>query len=227
MTILFILAHPDDEAYGPAGTIAHLSKQDEVIVVSLCNGARPGSNHVKTGRVEAFTQSCELLGASSIIGDTNDCELKYDSTLSFIERCIAMYNPETVYTNNISDIHRDHRLVAECSMVACRPKPTSTVKKLYFCEIPSATPWSFGMIQPQFTPNEYRDITDVIELKKKVLGLYTTETYEFPDARSVEATEVLAKYRGSQSGFRYAEAHQLVFSRVNGSTVSTEIRSFP
>ena len=217
MNILFVLAHPDDEAYGPAGTIAQLSKDNDVTVISLCNGARPGNEQVETSRTDAFVRSCNLLGAKWKIYSTPDCALTYDDTLKTIELLIDYHKPSIVYTHNISDIHRDHRLVAECSMVACRPKADSCVDKLYFCEMPASTPWTFGMIQPQFTPNEYRNVSDMIDLKKQVLELYTTETYKFPDARSVEATEVLAKYRGSQSGFEYAEAFQLVFSRIHKS----------
>lgn len=211
--ILFIFAHPDDEAYGPAGTIAKLSEDNDVAVISLCNGARPGNMQVAKDRQDAFKKSCGLLGAQWQIYPWPDCTLNYDDTLKTIEEQIAYYEPTAVYTNNISDIHRDHRLVAECCMVACRPKPTSTVNALYFCEMTSSTSWSFGKIEPQFTPNVYNDITDYIDVKKQALSLYSTEIYNFPDARSIDAVETLAQYRGYQSGFKYAEAFQLVFSR--------------
>jgi len=45
------------------------------------------------------------------------------------------------------------------------------------------------------------------------LSLYTTETYAYPDARSIEAMEVRAKFRGTQVGVNFAEAFQLVFSK--------------
>lgn len=214
MTVLFIFAHPDDESYGPLGTIADLAKNNEVIVVSLCNGARPGNEHVANTRSETFVQCCEHIGAKWILYNEPDCSLKYDPTLSAIEHLVNHYKPDVVYTHNISDIHRDHRLVAECCLVACRPKPQSTVNELYFCEMPASTSWSFGQISPQFMPNVYKDITDYVELKESMLGLYNTETYEFPDARSIDAVITLAKTRGYQSGFKFAEAFQLVFSRV-------------
>lgn len=212
MTTLFIFAHPDDEAYGPAGTIARLSNKTEVIVVSLAKGDRPGTEYVSESRKSNFIKSCDLLGAKSIIFDYSDCKLNYDDTLVEIEKLIKEIRPNTVYTHNISDIHRDHRLVAECVTVACRPKSNSSVRELYFCETPSSTAWSFGKIEPIFSPNTYIDITDFIDRKKRALELYTTEIHKFPDARSVEATEALAKYRGYQSGFNFAEAFQLIFS---------------
>ena len=59
-------------------------------------------------------------------------------------------------------------------------------------------------------------------MKKKALSKYETEIYPFPDARSVDAMVALAKYRGYQVGYNYAEAYKLVYSRS-----STTILSLP
>ena len=61
MNILFIFAHPDDEAYGPAGTIAKLSKHNNVSVVSLCQGNRPGNEKVSENRQKSFKEYWALL----------------------------------------------------------------------------------------------------------------------------------------------------------------------
>jgi hypothetical protein len=42
--------------------------------------------------------------------------------------------------------------------------------------------------------------------------LYSTETYDYPDARSIENIVNLAKYRGSVVGVTHAESFRLVFS---------------
>jgi LmbE family N-acetylglucosaminyl deacetylase len=209
--ILFIFAHPDDEAYGPAGTIAKLSKDNKVTVCSLCDGSRPGHEHVRQSRGLAFLDSCKLLGASSYIWSNPDCTLEYAPTLKLIENLIVMHNPSAVYTHNISDIHKDHRIVAECCMVACRPKPGSEIKSLYFSETASSTDWSFGQIHPHFVPNTYVDITDHINTKIQALCMYHTEVYEYPDARSAESVMVQAKNRGKQIGVKFAEAFHQVF----------------
>jgi LmbE family N-acetylglucosaminyl deacetylase len=212
--IMFIFAHPDDEAYGPAGTIKKLTSEGkEVVVVSMCRGNRPGNEEVAGGRVEAFEQSVTHLGAKPIRFDYSDCRLEYAETLKRIEELIAEYKPEVVFTHNASDLHRDHRLVAECVLVATRPKPSSPVKKLYFCELPSSTDWSFGQMGERFKPNTYFDISQQIYDKQKVMNMYSTEVYDYPDARSVEAMEVLAMHRGKQIGCHRAEAFKLIFSR--------------
>jgi len=214
MKILFIFAHPDDEAYGPAGTIAKLVKEGHsVFISSLCIGDRPGSETVSKSRGEAFSESCKKLGVKdySILG-YHDAKLTIEDSIKAVEKEVKKYKPDIVYTHNISDLHRDHRLVAEAAMVACRPKPNSTVKKLYMCEIPSSTDWTFGELDPVFVPNVYTDVSSAIHTKVQVMGFYSTEIYNYPDARSVESMECLAMYRGKQIGVHRAEAFKLVFS---------------
>ena len=212
MTTVFLLAHPDDEAFGPAGTIAKLSSFGEsVIVVSMCRGDRPGREEVSTARTAAFRKSCELLRATPRMLDMSDCMMNLPETISVVEDIINTVRPDVVYTHNISDVHQDHRVLAEACMIACRPKPGSPVKELYMCEIPSATSWTFGQISPPFEPDTFVDITDYIDRKQEVLSLYTTETYDFPDIRSVESVMRLASVRGSLMGVQSSEAFKQVF----------------
>jgi LmbE family N-acetylglucosaminyl deacetylase len=206
MNILFLIAHPDDEAYGPFGTIAKLAKDHNVTVFCICNGERPGNKQVSADRVFAFKANCEQLGVEWRIQNNADCSLEYTATLANVEGIIGHYKPDVVYTHNNKDVHTDHRLLAETALVACRPKPNSTVRELYFFELPQ-----FAQ-SPAFDPTVYKDITDYIDIKKQALARYTTETYEFPDARSIEAVETLARHRGYAVGSQYAEAFQLVFA---------------
>jgi len=211
LKILFIFAHPDDESYGPAGTIKKLSESNDVFVVSLCKGDRPGKEEVCESRRSAFIESCKILGASPIILENSDCSLEYRKTLSEIEGIVNSLKPNAVYTNNISDIHLDHRIVSETALVACRPKVGSSVKEFYMCEIPSSTDWSFSQIEPIFSPNKYVDISNYIDYKIKSLSLYETEIYDYPDSRSIKSVEILSMYRGKQIGCYHAESFKQVF----------------
>jgi LmbE family N-acetylglucosaminyl deacetylase len=188
-----------------------------VTLFCLCNGERPGFEKVSADRVFAFKANCEQLGVEWKIWNNPDLSLELNSTAHLLTQLVNIHKPEVVYTHNISDMNHDHRIVAEATLIACRPKPESTVNELYFYEVPSSTDWTFSQVQPAFQPTSYVDISDFIEPKKQALARYTTETYEFPDARSIEAMTTLAKYRGFQVGFEYAEAFRLVFSRCRKS----------
>ena len=217
MKVLFIIAHPDDEAYGPYGTIIkHVREGHDVKVYSLCNGARPGAEDVAIARALRFKQNCELAGATdSGFFDNNDLSINIELATNLVSKLVDSFKPDIVYTHNISDVNRDHRIVAEAVMVACRPKPDSSVNALYFFEVPSSTDWSFNQIEPAFVPNTYVSLSkDIVKLKVGALSAYDTETYEFPDARSVEAMKTLLKYRGYQVGVDAAEAFKAVFQRL-------------
>ena len=211
MKILFIFAHPDDESFGPSGTImSHVEQGDDVTVVSLCKGNRPGAD-VEDARSAQFNENCKAMGVNGLIYDQSDCLMTREATSKVVEQLINDIQPSIVYTHFSGDIHQDHRLVAECVTVACRPKPESSVIKLLMCEIPASTEWAFGT-HGHFAPNVYNDITPYAGLKAELLGNYKTEVYKFPDARSVDSTMLQANYRGKQCGVNYAEAFQLVFS---------------
>ena len=213
MKILFAFAHPDDEAFGPCCTIRKLVDEGhDVIVASMCNGARPGAEHVAEARGKAFKKSCKMLGVKGIIHNNSDLTLGYGGVVNYAVSLIGDIQPDIVYTNNISDINADHRMLAEACMVACRPKPGSSVKELYFCEIPGSTDWTFHQIQPAFEPNVFVDISDTIDDKEKMVKLYGTEMYAYPDARSFEATMIRAANHGINIGVKAAEAFKLVFS---------------
>ena len=211
MNILFLFAHMDDEAFGPAGTIAKLALTNNVTVVSLCKGDRPGNEEVMSSRAIAFKQSCEFLGADLLCYTSSDLRLDYFDAMRDAEAAINFIKPEAVYTHNASDLHRDHRLVAEVALAICRPTPESAVRELYMCELISSTSWAFDQLGPSFIPNTYVDVSDAMEAKREVLNYYETELREHPDARSVEAMEILSKYRGTQSGVQNAEAFKQVF----------------
>lgn len=214
MTTMVIVAHPDDEAFGLAGTIARIAKSGErVIVVSLCKGNRPGAEYVESSRVRSFQASCEHLGAEWKLFSNSDVGLDEREAAAIIENMVKTYCPTTVYTHNINDLHRDHVIVANATIVACRPTPTSTVDKLLMFEIPGTSEWLFGSTGTTFVPSVYVDVGDYMEIKQHVLSLYNTELRSFPDARSIESVCVLARHRGKQVGVDYAEAFQLVFSR--------------
>jgi LmbE family N-acetylglucosaminyl deacetylase len=212
MKILFAFAHPDDEAYGPAGTIRRLTDAGhQVWIASLCKGNRLGTESVEDARKKAFKKSCKLLGATPIMFNSSDTMLTLDVAIRDLCEVIEDIVPDAIYTHNISDVHQDHRIVAEAALIAARPKPESTIQAFYMCEIPAASDWSFGQLGDAFVPTTFVKVTEFMDIKRQALELYATEIYDYPDARSVYSMEVLAMNRGRVSGVEYAEAFKLIF----------------
>ena len=64
-----------------------------------------------------------------------------------------------------------------------------------------------------FRPNVFVDIEPYINDKLRAMSIYATEAGAFPFPRSNEAIQALANLRGAASGFRAAEAFQLLKER--------------
>ena len=212
MTSLFVIAHPDDEVYGCGGTI---SQAENAVVLCLCRGDKHGNNAKAANRTKAFRHNMMRFQACPLYGGFNDFSLPghYQEVIKEITEAVNRFKPSVVYTHSVSDIHVDHRVVAEATLVACRPTPQSTVKALHMFETVSSTDWGFGVIKNQFKPNHYIDITQSIDDKIAAATKYSNEEIrQHPDCRSIQAIQNLAAYRGQQVGVQYAEAFETVFS---------------
>ena len=131
-----------------------------------------------------------------------------------IEEVMSAYRPTLLYTHHWGDVNADHRKVAEAVEAAIRPMPSSSVKAALSFEVPSSTEWNFVKRKRGFSPNVFRQISKA-HLAKKLAALraYTAEMRPFPHPRSQEYVKALARVRGGQSGFKLAEAFELIYSR--------------
>lgn len=112
--------------------------------------------------------------------------------------------PLTVYTTPKNDLHKDHQIVFESTLIASRPHST-TVKNLFSYEIP-------GIVKNPFTSTVYEDISKEISFKIKAFKCYKSEIEKFPHPRSIEA---LSCQRGMESGLIKAESFELIKSIRN------------
>ena len=75
--------------------------------------------------------------------------LKYVKDL---EKIIASYKPELIFTHSHSDLNIDHKIANSAVITATRPINT-TVKAILFFETPSSTEWNFTNDKKFFKPN--------------------------------------------------------------------------
>ena len=72
----------------------------------------------------------------------------------------------------------------------------------------------FGLIRENyFRPNTFIDITSHLDEKIKILKHYKSEIQEHPFPRSEETIKALARWRGANAGFHYAEAFEVLFEK--------------
>jgi LmbE family N-acetylglucosaminyl deacetylase len=123
---------------------------------------------------------------------------------------IKEIQPDEVYIPHWGDMQKDHQIVADACMVALRPKYEPKVKRIYSYETMSETAWNAPNVQNEFIPNVFVDVSDTLCKKIEALGYFKSQLSPFPDARSLEAIEALAKYRGSLMHVKAAEAFMLI-----------------
>ena len=214
--ILVVAPHPDDEILGCGGMmINNIKNGNEVYVCIVTKGYPPLFNEERVNKNRQDTIRCH-----QAIGVKETFYLDFPSTrLETIERSefngkilevVRKIVPDEVYIPHWGDMQKDHQLVAEACMVAVRPKYMPQVKRVYGYETMSETAWNAPSVQNEFIPNVFVDITDSLEEKKKALSFFTLQVSEFPDARSLEAIDALAKYRGALMNMRAAEAFVLI-----------------
>jgi len=220
--ILVVAAHPDDEILGCGGTMAvHSMKGDEVYVLILGEGIT--SRDVKRDRKKRDKEIEELRkgieAANKIVGTKKTFlydfpDNRFDSVplldiIKVIEKVKNEVVPDIVYTHHHGDLNIDHRLTFQAVMTACRPLKGESVKELYSCEVPSSTEWALDNSR-YFMPNYFVNIKDTIGKKTLAMKAYKSEVREFPHPRSAKAIENMAKTRGVNVGFEYAEAFMVV-----------------
>ena len=125
---------------------------------------------------------------------------------------IKEVQPDEAYIPHWGDMQKDHQMVADAAMVALRPKYHPQVKKIYSYETMSETAWNAPNVQNEFIPNVFVDISEYLDAKKEALAFFKLQVSPFPDARSLEAIEALAKYRGALMDMKAAEAFMLIRS---------------
>ncbi|AEG59497.1 PIG-L deacetylase family protein [Desulforamulus ruminis] len=217
--ILVIAAHPDDEVLGCGATIAkHSMMGDAVHVAILAEGATSRGERYSRDKFstelselnQAAHNASQILGVSSLelfsFPDNRMDSLDRLDIIKKIENLIDKYKPLVVYTHHIGDVNIDHRRIHEAVVTACRPTPNHPVKTLLFFEVPSSTEWQLPGTAPKFEPNWFEDVTDSLHIKIDALKEYRCEMRPWPHARSMEAVEYLARWRGASIGVKAAEA---------------------
>jgi LmbE family N-acetylglucosaminyl deacetylase len=221
--VLVYAAHPDDEVLGAGGTIAKAVELGAAVHVYLpATGvhARRNVERDEAARGSALAQLREdaaaalaclgVPGERLVLGDFDDNEMDGPTRLTVIhalEEVVARVRPDVILTHHWRCTNIDHQRCHEAAVIATRPAPTQRVTLLAF-EVPSST----GYLRPTaFEPTLYVGLEERhVAAKIAAMQAYRTEARSDPHPRSPEVLRALAKLRGSEAGFLWAEAFQVV-----------------
>lgn len=224
--VLAFFAHPDDETLAAGATIHKLTNLGaEVHIAIPATGIHSRRNvQEKEERDSALLKvrkDCEramaILGIHPDhihLGEFSDNEMDRHTLLELIhwlEDLIAKIEPDLILTHYRYCTNIDHQYCHEAAVVATRPGLDRHIPVL--CgEIPSST----GYLRPaQWEPNCHIEISEEsLETKIQAMEAFETEARTDPHPRSKEVLRSLAKVRGSEAGFYFAESFMI--SRIFG-----------
>lgn len=214
--ILVIAPHADDEILGVGGTMArNIAEGNQVFVLIVTHGEKPLFSDEIVSQIRKETiQAHKFLGITkTYFGELPAVMLEQIPRYQLndkISKVIQEVEPDEVYIPHIGDMQKDHQLVNEAAMVAVRPKYAHKISAVYAYETLSETEWNIPNTSNAFIPTVYTDISNYIDTKKQALAYFESQVSAFPDSRSLEAVEALAKYRGSTVKVNAAEAFMLI-----------------
>ena len=218
--ILIIAPHADDEVLGCGATISKLANEGNNVFIRIATNASVGAPELFSAELIKQIRS-EALEAHRVLGVKETFFLEFPAPVldqyprykmsNEISSVIKKIGADTVFIPHRGDCHKDHAIIHECAMVACRPLANCTMKRVYAYETLSETEWGEPVEADFFVPVKYNTFTtDAFAVKLEAMSCFKSQLYPFPASRSLEAIEALAKYRGCTVSAERAEAFEVL-----------------
>lgn len=206
-TILGVFAHPDDETFGPGGTLAIWASQGAKIYTLCATKGESGLNSLNSGEISKIREQ-EVIKASKHLGVLSTEFLGfYDGNIGnnemlrleeIITQKIKEYKPDALLTFDLTGIsgHMDHIAVASATTQSYLK--TGIVKDLYYYTVPEefTTIREYFVYRPKGKPLTEIDITvDITDVwDKKVEAMHMHQTQKHDAMRIIEHRGNLPKH---------------------------------
>ena len=219
MRTLVIAPHPDDEVLGVGGTLLRRksagAKVAWLIVTAISEQSGWSEEKVKQ-RADEIKRITELFGFDEVFTlnfpTTQLDRVPMSDLVAGISEVFRSFQPEEVFVPHPSDVHTDHRVVFDAAASCTKWFRCPSVKRVLAYETLSETDFGLGTDQG-FRPNVFIDIEPFLNDKLRAMDIYASELGAFPFPRSHVAIRALATLRGAASGFKEAEAFELLRER--------------
>ncbi len=219
MKTIVIAPHPDDEVLGAGGTLLRRKAEGSIVawlIVTSISTVHGFSDEKVKRREEEIRRVAAVFGFDAVF------ELNFPTTLldripmsnliEAISSVFTTFEPNEILVPHPGDIHTDHGVVFNAVASCTKWFRYPFVRRVLAYETLSETDFNLGA-ERVFRPNYFLDIEPFLEEKIKLMCIYDSELADFPFPRSHEAIRALAKLRGAASGFKAAEAFELLRER--------------
>jgi LmbE family N-acetylglucosaminyl deacetylase len=218
--LVFIGAHPDDEA-SAGGTIAkYVDHGHEATIVVATRGGRGHwkmpSDELERVRTGEMKGAAEILGAEVVFLDYEDADVPAgDAMKEELVDVVRELKPDIVITFHPLVWRDDHRRVGLAAADACFKACLPLVETEHPAHRPIPDIYFIGAPMLPVEPDVYIDITDYMDVKIESLKRHASQWVRWEideDDSTVPLEDVIDRVRhrarqlGVESGVRYAEA---------------------
>ncbi|MHA1270595.1 MAG: PIG-L deacetylase family protein [Candidatus Helarchaeota archaeon] len=215
LKILAIGAHPDDLEILAGGTLIKYNDFGcEINLVIVTDGTAGhgiiNPDELKIIRRNEAEKTANFLNATMYwLGMRDEFIFPNKDLRMKIVDVIRQTKPDLIITHSPNDYHPDHvnlsKTILDASFVSTLPniktkfKNNSKVVPIYYMDTLAGI---------NFSPDYYVDITDQFKRKQQILQFHSSQVQWLKDHDNidiVEFIEVIARFRGLQSGVKYAE----------------------
>ena len=215
--ILIISPHPDDETIGCGGIILkNKYKKNKVhclLVTNLLEGKNISSIEIKNynKQIRNMKALYKFDSFKQLSFPASELDTISENTIiHYMDDYIKKIKPNIVYIPFPGDIHSDHRKVFNMASSCTKSFRKPYINEVILYEVLSETNFSINPTLGPFKPNLYEDITQFFENKIKICNIFKSEFKTHPFPRSKDSVKALAILRGSEAGFKYAEAFMII-----------------
>ena len=192
--VVAIFAHPDDEAFGPSGTITKLAKTHDIYVLCATRG-EAGGNLKNIGKVREKELRCsaQILGVKEVyflgFADGTLSNSLYHRLAAKIEQKLKLLKPQTVLTFEPRGIsgHIDHITVSLATTYVFYKLPF-VQKLLYFCiseEERKLVKDYFIYFPPGYKKSDINQIVDVSDVWDTKVASMLCHKSQIADAKRI------------------------------------------
>jgi LmbE family N-acetylglucosaminyl deacetylase len=223
VTVLIVVAHPDDEVLAAGGT-ARVWADRGIDVVPCILSSRAEARQL---RPDSEDLRADMLEACAAVGMREPIEGAFPNIrmntvphlelVQFIEGAIRQVAPRVIITHHPGDVNDDHRQTSAACQAASRlyqrgESGASHLEALLYAEVLSSTDWAYPSNTIPFIPSAYVAIGEHgLAAKMRALKAYRDVMRPYPHPRSPEALRGLATVRGASAGMDLAEAFQAAY----------------
>ena len=193
--VLALGAHPDDIELGCGGSLSKFSgigALTHAVVFSHCDDENPEKPGLRAGEFKVAAKEIGVQHSKLLDFPNRQLPEYRKEIMSEMEALQQSINPDLVFIPFAEDPHQDHETVARAAIRTFRRRETILEYEIL----------RYG--SHSFTPSLFIDITQTLETKIRALNNYRSQLAErrYMDEESFRS---LARTRGAQSGYDYAE----------------------